>query len=137
MPRISGFNSPYLLGFEQLEQLLDSVTKNAGDGYPPYNIEHIGDNAIRISLALAGFSRDDIDISLEANQLVIQGRQQDDSGERVYLHRGIAARQFLRKFVLADGMKVTDAFMENGLLHIDLLKPEQDARAQKIKIRNP
>ena len=134
MSRMSIFNSPFLLGFDQLEELLDSVSKNSGEGYPPYNIEHIGDHAIRITLAVAGFSKDDLAITLEANQLIIRGKQADDSGEKAYLHRGIAARQFVRKFVLADGMEVSDAMMEHGLLHIDLTRPEQQETIRTIMI---
>jgi len=134
MTRISAFNSPFLLGFDQLEALLDNVSKNAADGYPPYNIEHISDNSIRISLAVAGFGENDLDISLEGNQLIIRGKRNDEK-ERAYLHRGIAARQFVRKFVLADGMDVADAALENGLLHIDLLRPEPEQTIKTIKIR--
>lgn len=135
MSRMSIFNSPFLLGFDQLEEILDNVTKNAGEGYPPYNIEHTGDSAIRISLAVAGFSKDDLGITLEANQLIIRGKQRDDSGEKAFLHRGIAARQFVRKFVLADGMEVRDATMEHGLLHIDLERPVPEETVRSIDIR--
>jgi HSP20 family molecular chaperone IbpA len=135
MSRMSIFNSPFLLGFDQLEDVLDKVSKNAGDGYPPYNIEQIGDSAIRISLAVAGFARDDLDIALEGNQLVIRGKQKDDGAEKAYLHRGIAARQFVRKFVLADGMEVSDAFMEHGLLHIDLARPQTQELVRTVPIR--
>ncbi|MEX0299984.1 MAG: Hsp20 family protein [Kordiimonas sp.] len=135
MSRMSVFNSPFLLGFDQLEQVLDNVSKNAGEGYPPYNIEQIGDHTIRISLAVAGFFRDDLQISVEGNQLIIRGKQHDDSDEKTYLHRGIAARQFIRKFVLADGMEVNDAHMENGLLHVDLVRPEPQDITREIKIR--
>lgn len=135
MSRMSVFNSPFLLGFDQLEQVLDNVSKNAGEGYPPYNIEQIGDHTIRISLAVAGFFREDLQISLEGSQLIIRGRQQDDSDEKAYLHRGIAARQFVRKFVLAEGMEVQDAHMENGLLHVDLVRPEPQDITREIKIR--
>lgn len=135
MSRMSIFNSPFLLGFDQLEELLDNVSKNSGEGYPPYNIEHTGDHAIRITLAVAGFSKDDLSITLEANQLIIRGKQQDDSGDKAYLHRGIAARQFVRKFVLADGMEVEDAVMEHGLLHIDLVRPTPQETIQSIEIR--
>ena len=134
MTRMSVFNSPFLLGFDQLEDVLDSVAKNAGEGYPPYNIEHTGDESIRITLALAGFTREDVAISLEANQLIIRGKQQD-AGDKEFLHRGIAARQFVRKFVLADGMEVTDALMENGLLHIDLHRPPLEQAIKTIPIR--
>ncbi len=135
MSRMSVFNSPFLLGFDQLEQVLDNVSKNAGEGYPPYNIEQISDHTIRISLAVAGFFREDLQISLEGNQLIIRGKQRDDSDEKTYLHRGIAARQFVRKFVLADGMEVHDACMENGLLHVDLTRPEPQEITREIKIR--
>ena len=135
MTRMSVFNSPFLLGFDQLEDILDNVAKNAGEGYPPYNIEHMGDEDIRITLAVAGFTRNDVDIALEANQLIIRGKQQDDNGAKEFLHRGIAARQFIRKFVLADGMEVIDAFMENGLLHIDLHRPIPEPAVKKIPIR--
>lgn len=136
MPRMSIFNSPFLLGFEQLEQVMDSVSKHSGDGYPPYNIEQIGDNAIRISLAVAGFFKEDLSVSVEQNRLIVRGQQVDDESDtRDYLHRGIAARQFARQFVLADGMKVSDAFMKNGLLHIDLVQPEPETKAIEINIR--
>ncbi|WP_262693320.1 Hsp20 family protein [Kordiimonas aquimaris] len=135
MSRVSVFNSPFLLGFDQLEHMLDNVAKNAGDGYPPYNIEHISDELIRITLAVAGFTRNDVSISLEASQLIIRGKQNDGTTDKEFLHRGIAARQFVRKFVLAEAMEVTDAFMENGLLHIDLHQPKPDAVIQNIPIR--
>lgn len=136
MSRMSVFNSPFLLGFDQLEDLLDSVAKNAGEGYPPYNIEHIGDEAIRITLAVAGFTQNDVAISLEDNQLIIRGKQGEVPAGKEFLHRGIAARQFVRKFVLADGMEVTDAFMENGLLHIDLHRPTLEPVVKTIPIRS-
>jgi HSP20 family molecular chaperone IbpA len=135
MSRVSAFNSPFLLGFDQLEQILDNVSKNAGEGYPPYNIEQLDEATIRISVAVAGFARDDLNISLESNQLIIRGKQTDDSDTKTYLHRGIAARQFVRKFVLADGMEVKDAHMENGLLHVDLERPEPQEISRQIKIR--
>ena len=135
MSRMSAFNSPFLLGFDQIEQVLDNVTKNAAEGYPPYNIEQLDSATIRISVAVAGFARPDLNISLEANQLIIRGKQSDDAGEKTYLYRGIAARQFVRKFVLADGMEVQDAHMENGLLHVDLMRPEPQEISREIKIR--
>jgi len=135
MSRLSAFNSPFLLGFDQLEQVLDNVTKNAGEGYPPYNIEQLDPATIRISVAVAGFARSDLNISAESNQLIIRGKQRDDSQEKSYLYRGIAARQFVRKFVLADGMEVKDAHMENGLLHVDLERPEPQEISREIKIR--
>ena len=124
MTRISAFSSPLLLGFEEIERALERLSKGAGDGYPPYNIERLardGDNPerLRITLAVAGFTRDQLDVCIEESQLVIRGRQQDDKS-RLYLHRGIAARQFQRTFVLADGMEVLGADLKNGLLSIEL-----------------
>jgi HSP20 family molecular chaperone IbpA len=133
MSRLSLFNSPLLLGFEHFERTLDRVTKVSGDGYPPYNIEQLGDNEMRITLAVAGFAMGDLTITLEDNQLVIRGKQADD-GNRVYLHRGIAARQFQRSFVLAEGIEVRGARLDNGLLHIDLVRPEVEARVRTIPI---
>ena len=134
MTRISLLNSPFLLGFEQVERTLDRITKTSGEGYPPYNIEQIGEDGLRITLAVAGFSRDDLTIQLEDNQLVIRGKQQDDPG-RVYLHRGIAARQFQRSFVLVDGIEVVGADLDNGLLHIDLKRPIPESRVRTIEIK--
>ena len=133
MPRVSVFNSPFLLGFEQFEQKLDRISKMSAEGYPPYNIEQIDDNSLRITLAVAGFTEADLSIELEANQLLIRGRQSDDA-DRVYLHRGIAARQFQRSFVLAEGIEIIGAELDNGLLHVDLIRPEPESRVQKIKI---
>ncbi len=133
MGRISLFNSPFLLGFDQLEQVLDAAAKSAGDGYPPYNIEDIDERTLRISLAVAGFSKDNLEISVEDNQLLIRGRQSDER-EKAYLHRGIAARQFQRKFILADGIEIVAAHLDNGLLHIDLLRPEAENIVRTIKI---
>jgi HSP20 family molecular chaperone IbpA len=136
MSRTPPFSSPLLLGFEDIERLLDRVSKSA-DGYPPYNIERIkaadGSARLRITLAVAGFGKDDIDVTVEENELTVGGRQQED-GSRDYLHRGIAARQFQRTFVLADGMTVTGAELENGLLSIELVRPEPERRARKIEI---
>ena len=135
---MSAFSSPFMLGFDELERLLDDATKTSGDGYPPYNIERIDSgnqdgDALRITLAVAGFSRDDLEITLEDSQLTIAGRQSDEK-ERDFLHRGIAARQFQRTFVLADGMEVKGADMENGLLSIDLVRPEPTRIARNIEI---
>jgi len=135
MSRLSLFNSPFLLGFDQIERALDSVAKNAGDGYPPYNIEQTGENALRITLAVAGFREEDLTITVEDNQLVVRGKQADEPQGRVFLHRGIAARQFQRRFVLAEGIEVTGAHAENGLLHIDLHRPQPEVRMRKIEIR--
>lgn len=126
---------PYLLGFEQLERLVERTAKSGNEGYPPYNIEQTSDRSYRITLALAGFREEDLSITVEDRQLVVRGRQQDDSAERVFLHKGIAARQFQRSFVLADGVDVGEASMENGLLHIDLNRTVPDAVVQEIKIR--
>jgi HSP20 family molecular chaperone IbpA len=135
MSRLSLFNSPLLLGFDHFERTLDRIAKASSDGYPPYNIEQIGENGLRITLAVAGFSMDELAIQVEDNQLVIRGRQQDDA-ERVYLHRGIAARQFQRTFVLADGIEVGGAALDNGLLHIDLERPPLESRVRTIEIRS-
>jgi HSP20 family molecular chaperone IbpA len=134
MSRYTAFNSPLMLGFDHLERLVDSVAKASADGYPPYNIEQIGETGLRITLAVAGFARRDLDVQIEDNQLLIRGRQPDDDAGRVYLHRGIAGRQFQRKFVLAEGIEVGSANLENGLLHIDLARPEPAFRARTIQI---
>lgn len=140
MSRITHFNSPFLLGFDELERLLERATKTSGDGYPPYNIERLartgeeaGDSLL-ITLAVAGFGPEELDVTVEENQLIIRGRQRED-GERAYLHRGIAARQFQRAFVLADGMEVAGAELANGLLSIRLIRPEPERIVRKIDIR--
>lgn len=135
MTRVSLFNSPFLLGFEQLERTLDRVSKSSADGYPPYNIEQVGENRLRISLAVAGFTLDDLSVTVDDSQLIVRGQQTDEE-ERVFLHRGIAARQFQRSFVLAEGIEVVGAEMSNGLLHVDLVRPEITARERKIEIRD-
>jgi HSP20 family molecular chaperone IbpA len=137
MSRVPSLSSPFLLGFDEIERALDRVAKGA-DGYPPYNIERIArENArperLRITLAVAGFTRDQLDVTVEENQLLIRGRQQDDK-TRQYLHRGIAARQFQRSFVLADGMEVLAADLKNGLLSIDLARPEPERVVRTIAI---
>ena len=126
---------PFLLGFEQLERLVERTAKSGNDGYPPYNIEQTSETSYRITLAVAGFSDGDLSITVEDNHLVIRGRQSDDDGTRVYLHRGIAARQFQRSFVLADGVEVGTAVMENGLLHVDLNRQVPSSVIQTIQIR--
>jgi HSP20 family molecular chaperone IbpA len=126
---------PFLLGFEQLERLVERTAKTGNDGYPPYNIEQTSATSYRITLAVAGFGEGDLAITVEDNSLVIRGRQRDDSEGRIYLHRGIAARQFQRSFVLADGVDVGEAVMENGLLHVDLTRSVPDRVVQTIKIR--
>jgi HSP20 family molecular chaperone IbpA len=133
MSRSPLFGSPLFLGFDHLEQMLDRVQKSA-DGYPPYNIEQTGETRLRITLAVAGFSMDDLQITQEDNQLVIRGRQKDDSEGRIFLHRGIAARQFQRAFVLAEGIEVEGAWLDNGLLHVDLRRPLPEVRVKTIQI---
>ena len=134
MSRLSLFNSPLLLGFEHFERALDRVNKISADGYPPYNIEQLGENELRITLAVAGFRMSDLSITLEDNQLVIRGKQVEE-GEHLYLHRGIAARQFQRSFVLAEGIEVRGAWLDNGLLHVDLVRPTVEPRVRTIQIR--
>ncbi len=135
MSRLSLFNSPLLLGFDHFERALDRVSKGSSDGYPPYNIEQLGENALRITLAVAGFTMNDLSITVEDNQLVIRGKQTEDA-QRVYLHRGIAARQFQRSFVLAEGIEVSGAWLDNGLLHIDLVRPEIQSRVRTVEIKS-
>ncbi|MEA2993932.1 MAG: hypothetical protein QOD40_2852 [Alphaproteobacteria bacterium] len=139
MSRVPSLSSPFLLGFDEIERVLDRVSK-AADGYPPYNIERIACDGnsperLRITLAVAGFTRDQLDVTIEESQLVIRGRQQDDK-TRHYLHRGIAARQFQRSFVLAEGMEVLGADLKNGLLEIDLARPEPARVVKTISITN-
>lgn len=133
MSRLSLFNSPLLLGFDHFERVLDRVSRSSGDGYPPYNVEQTGPNALRITLAVAGFKRDELNTAVEDNELVVRGKQVEDEG-RVYLHRGIAARQFQRRFVLAEGIEIQGATLANGLLSIDLLRPDAQSRTQNIEI---
>ncbi len=133
MTRLSLFNSPLLLGFEQFEQALDRISKSSSDGYPPYNVEQIGETRLRITLAVAGFGAEDLNVQIQDNQLVIRGKQEDDK-DKVYLHRGIAARQFQRSFVLADGIEVTGAVLDNGLLHIDLERRVNEPEVRNIRI---
>lgn len=134
MTKLSLGSHPHMLGFEQLEQMLERSAKTGNSGYPPFNIEQTSPNAYRITLAVAGFREADLSITVEDRQLVIRGRQRDDTENRVFLHRGIAARQFQRSFVLADGVEVGEAVMENGLLHIDLTRAEPEPVVQTIKI---
>jgi len=134
MNRISLFNSPLLLGFDHFERAIDRVAKASTDGYPPYNIEQTGDDRLRITLAVAGFTMHDLVVQIEDNQLVIRGKQAEDR-ERLYLHRGIAARQFQRSFVLAEGIEVTGASLDNGLLHIDLMRPTVEPKVRRVEIR--
>ncbi len=135
MTKLALGSYPHLLGFEQLERLLERAAKSGNDGYPPFNIEQTSERSYRITLAVAGFGEPDLAITVEDRQLVIRGRQADDGGDRVYLHRGIAARQFQRSFVLAEGVEVGQAIMENGLLHIDLTRALADTMIQTIDIK--
>lgn len=134
MSRLPVFNSPLLLGFDHFERILDRASKSSAEGYPPYNIEQVGDERLRITLAVAGFSIDDLDVTIEDNQLIIRGRSGEDDASRVYLHRGIAARQFQRAFVLAEGIEVTAAKLEDGLLHVELYRPLPEPEVKSIKI---
>ena len=138
MSRMTMLSNPLLLGFEDIERLIDRVGKSGGDGYPPYNIERLPrtdgqPETLRITLAVAGFSREQLEITVEDNQLMVRGRQQDDKG-REYLYRGIAARQFQRTFVLADGIEVRSADIANGLLSIDLVRMEPEKVVRRIVI---
>ena len=135
MSRLSAFNSPLLLGFDQFERVLDRVAKSQGEGYPPYNIEQIGENGLRITLAVAGFAMDDLSVGLEDNQLIVRGHQAEEDGSRIFLHRGIAARQFQRAFLLAEGIEVVNATLDSGLLHIDLVRPRPEPRVRTIPIQ--
>ncbi|OAN49151.1 heat-shock protein Hsp20 [Paramagnetospirillum marisnigri] len=135
MSRMSAFNSPLLLGFDHFERVLDRISKTSAEGYPPYNIEQTSENGLRISLAVAGFAMEDLSVSLEDNQLVIRGRQNEDDGGRIFIHRGIAARQFQRAFVLAEGIEVKGAALDNGLLHVDLIREVPEPRIRSIPIQ--
>ncbi|WP_339714480.1 Hsp20 family protein [uncultured Sneathiella sp.] len=134
MPRATSFNHPLMLGFDHFEQILEQLSKSSNEGYPPYNIEQIGERDLRITLAVAGFKEEDLQITLEQNQLIIHGKQQEEA-DRVFLHRGIAARQFQRKFVLAEGLEIRGAEMENGLLHVGLQLPLPKSESRRIEIK--
>lgn len=131
------FASPLFLGFDHLEQMMERAAKTSSDGYPPYNIEQTSPCGLRITLAVAGFTMDELQITLEDNQLVIRGRQAEEVQGRVFLHRGIAARQFQRAFVIAEGIEVKGAWLDNGLLHVDLARPQPEARVRHIEITKP
>lgn len=135
MSKLTLGSYPHMLGFEQLERLLERSAKSGNEGYPPYNIEQTSEYSYRITLAVAGFAEADLSITVEDRQLVIRGRQADDGEGRVFLHRGIAGRQFQRMFVLADGVEVGEALMENGLLHVDLTRARPETVVQTINIR--
>ena len=131
------FDSPFLLGFEHTRNLIERAAKAAAESYPPYNVEDRGDGGLRITLAVAGFSPDQLEVTIEGRQLVVAGRREGGAArpEDAFLHRGIAARGFIRSFVLADGMEVEGALLEHGLLHIDLARPEPEKRVVKVPIR--
>jgi|SRR5271166_150190 len=139
MVRVTALSSPFLLGFDEIERALDKVSKTSGDGYPPYNIERIAASGaepekLRITLAVAGFSKEQIEVTVEESQLTIRGRQQEEDKQREFLHRGIAARQFQRSFLLAEGMKIIGAELAQGLLSIDLIRPQPERVVRKIDI---
>ena len=133
--RLTLFDSPLFLGFDEIEKTFDRLRKSGAEGYPPYNIEQIGEDGLRITLAVAGFTMDDLDVEVENSQLTIRGKQADDDA-KIYLHRGIAARQFQRSFVLAEGIEIQGASLDNGLLHIDLKRVIPESTARKIEIHN-
>ena len=135
MTKLTLSSYPHMLGFEQLERLLERTAKSGNEGYPPFNIEQTSERSYRITLAVAGFAEHDLSITVEDRQLVIRGRQGEDAHERIFLHRGIASRQFQRSFVLADNVEVGEAIMENGLLHVDLTQTLPETVVQTIKIR--
>ncbi|MFT4706797.1 MAG: HSP20 family molecular chaperone IbpA [Ascidiaceihabitans sp.] len=135
MTKMTLASYPHMLGFEQLERLLERTAKTGNEGYPPFNIEQTSDFSYRITLAVAGFADEDLAITVEDRQLVVRGRHTEDLEERVFLHRGIASRQFQRSFVLADGVDVGEAIMENGLLHIDLTRSQPETVVQTINIK--
>jgi HSP20 family molecular chaperone IbpA len=137
MNRSAHFDSPFLLGFEHTRSLIERAAKAAAESYPPYNVEDRGDGGIRITLAVAGFTPDQLEVSVEDRQLTVAGRREDNPArpEDAFLHRGIAARGFIRSFVLADGMVVEEASLEHGLLHIDLARPEPEKRVTRVPIR--
>ncbi|MEP2920805.1 Hsp20 family protein [Sulfitobacter sp.] len=135
MTKLTLASYPHMLGFEQLERVLERSAKSGNEGYPPFNIEQTSERSYRITLAVAGFSEANLSITVEDRQLVIRGRQSDDGEDRVFLHRGIAGRQFQRSFVLADGVEVGEALMENGLLHVDLTQAKPETVVQTINIR--
>jgi HSP20 family molecular chaperone IbpA len=135
MNRTLLFDSPFLLGFDHTRNLIERASKAAGEGYPPYNVEELGEGRVRITLAVAGFTPATLEVTLEDSQLNIVGKRDGGEGERAYLHRGIAARGFVRSFILADGMEVEGAALEHGLLHIDLFRPEPEKRVKQIPIR--
>ena len=137
MSRMSFASHPFLLGFDELDRMVERMTKSGADGYPPFNIEQRGENAFRITLAVAGFGEQDLSITVEDRSLVVRGRQAEDAAGRDFLHRGIAARQFQKSFLLADRVEVTGASLDKGLLHVDLVRREPDSVVQTIRIGRP
>lgn len=139
MPRDRVFSSPFLLGFDAFEEALDRIVRTAGDGYPPYNVESLGPDRLRITVAVAGFDESELSVTVENSELSICGQQGEGAGDRVFLHRGIAARAFQRRFVLADGMEVAGAALDRGLLHVDLVRPRaaETSRSIPIERRRP
>jgi len=136
MNRTIIFDSPFLLGFDHMSSLIERVSKAAGEGYPPYNVEDSGDGRVRISIAVAGFTPDQLGVTVEDNHLTITGRRDPETGgDRAFLHRGIAARGFVRSFILADGMEVESATLEHGLLHVDAYRPERASVARQVPIK--
>ena len=133
---MSVFNSPFLLGFEQFERTIDRISKLSTDSYPPYNIEQISQSLLRITIAVAGFDKKDLEINLEGNQLQIKGNRSENDNDRIFIHRGIATRQFQRNFILAEGIEVEGASMENGLLSVDLSQPLASEESKKIEIKD-
>jgi len=133
--RLTLFDSPMFLGFDEIEKTFDRLRKSGGEGYPPYNIEQTGESGLQITLAVAGFTMETLDVEIENNQLTIRGKQEDDE-DRIYIHRGIASRQFQRSFVLADGIEVRGASLDSGLLNIALERVVPESKARKIKIEN-
>jgi HSP20 family molecular chaperone IbpA len=137
MNRTVFFDSPFLLGFDHTRSLIERVSKAAGEGYPPYNVEDSGEGRVRITIAVAGFTSDQLGVTVEDNHLTIAGRRETEAqaGERAYLHRGIAARSFVRSFILADGLEVEGATLEHGLLHVDAVRPEKASIVRQVPIR--
>ena len=136
MNRLSLFNSPFLLGFDQFERTIDRISKLSSDAYPPYNIEQISESILRITIAVAGFQKSELNINLEGNQLIIRGSKNDNDNEKIFIHRGIATRQFQRRFIIAEGIEVHGASIENGLLNIDLVQPISQEESKTIEIED-
>ena len=135
MTRTILFDSPFLLGFERTRDLIERAAKAATESYPPYNVQAVGEDGVRITLAVAGFSADQLSVNVEGVQLTVAGRKDGEDAERAFLHRGIAARNFSRSFVLADGMEVAGASLEHGLLHVDVVRPEPERKVKSVPIR--